>query len=185
MRNLPAEVAPDRIPVLRTPPSARRLAICFTRPAAARNTNSQTASSARTPLIRGTDTEALCPPLGPGGDWYRIRTVYPIIKAMNPLVFEGRKSATSPPAGRHPGNARVTTVAEGKWVWPTDAANHPDGPHPNEIENSKEQKDSGSVKLFWAPKPGGAPLLYERSLRRKDGIFVQLPASHSSRGEAL
>ncbi len=67
-------------------------------------------------MARETDTEALCPPLGPGGDWDRIHPVYPIIKAMNPLVFEGRKSATPPPAGRHPGNARVTTAVEGKWV---------------------------------------------------------------------
>ncbi len=136
-------------------------------------------------MAQATDTEALCPPLGPGEDWDRIRPVYLIIKAMNPLVFGGRKCTTPPPAGRHPGNARETTIAGGKWVCPTDIANHPDGPHPIEIENSKGQKDSGPVKLFWAPKPGGAPLLYERSLRREDGIFVQLPASHSSRGEAL
>ncbi len=164
------------------PPTAGRLVICFTRPAVARNTGSQTTSSARTPLAREADTEALCPSLGPGGDWDHIHPVYPIIKAMNPLVFEGRKSTTPPPAGRHPGKRQRDYYCRWEVGLSNDIANHPDGPHTNEIENSKEQKDSGSVKLFWAPKPGGAPLLYERSLRRKDGIFVQLPASHSSRG---
>ncbi len=64
----------------------------------------------------------------------------------------------------------MTTDVEGKWVWPTDAANHPDGPHPNGIENPKEQEDSGSVKLLRAPKPGRIPLLYE-CLRRQGGIL--------------
>ncbi len=68
----------------------------------------------------------------------------------------------------------MTTDAEGKWVWPNDAANHPDGPHPNGIENQKEQEDSGSVKLLRVPKPGETPLLYER-LIREDGILSNSP----------
>ncbi|KAK8374824.1 hypothetical protein O3P69_009111, partial [Scylla paramamosain] len=37
-----------------------------------------------------------------GGDWYRIRTVYPIIKAMNPLVFRQDKNylPTTGPSSR-------------------------------------------------------------------------------------
>ncbi len=118
------------------------------------------------------------------GDWDHIHPVYPIIKAMNPLVFEGRKSTTPPPAGRHPGKRQRDYYCRWEVGLTNDIANHPDGPHTNEIENSKEQKDSRLVKVFWAPKPGGTPLLYE-CMRREDGIFVQLPASHSSRGEAF
>ncbi len=86
------------------------------------------------------------------GDWDHIHPVYPIIKAMNPLVFEGRKSTTPPPAGRHPGKRQRDYYCRWEVGLTNDIANHPDGPHTNEIENSKEQKDSGYSHSIWESK---------------------------------